>query len=254
MRKRLVWLFIGCLLAIPCMGTQIYQNYRPSADWEQSAEGLTVHMKEFGMDRVVGFDEYAVGVLAAVLDTDTQEETVKAMAVVLRTYIAYMSEDGRTPEGQWLGQPWLSAGERLAKGMDEEKLRKALAETEGRRILYDGVPILPLYCPLSNGKTRNFADVWGGELPYLVSVDSAWDKGSADYMEKVFLSRKKSFGVLRRLTVQKMPGSSCLRVWYKLWKRMIRDMYGRFRSAVRPIRGRNCAVGWVFPPPVLIIQ
>lgn len=191
MRKRLVWLFIGCLLAIPCMGTQIYQNYRPSADWEQSAEGLTVHMKEFGMDRVVGFDEYAVGVLAAVLDTDTQEETVKAMAVVLRTYIAYMSEGGRTPEGQWLGQPWLSAGERLAKGMDEEKLRKALAETEGRRILYDGAPILPLYCPLSNGKTRNFADVWGGELPYLVSVDSAWDKGSADYMEKVFLSRKK---------------------------------------------------------------
>lgn len=191
MRKRLVWLFIGCLLAIPCMGTQIYQNYGPSADWEQSAEGLTVHMKEFGMDRVVGFDEYAVGVLAAVLDADAQEETVKAMAVVLRTYIAYMSAGGRTPEGQWLGQPWLSAGERLAKGMDEELLKKAVAETEGRRILYNGEPILPLYCPLTNGKTRNFADVWGGDAAYLVSVDSGWDKSSSDYMEKIFLSRKK---------------------------------------------------------------
>lgn len=191
MRRRLGWLFIGCLLAIPCMGTQIYQNYRPSADWEQSAEGLTVHMKEFGMDRVVGFDEYAVGVLAAVLEPDAHEETMKAMAVVLRTYIAYMSAGGRTPESQWLGQPWLSAQERLAKGMNEEKLRKAVAETEGCKILYNGEPILPLYCLLSNGKTRNFSDVWGGDLAYLVSVDSPWDKSSSDYMEKIFLSRKK---------------------------------------------------------------
>ena len=49
----------------------------------------------------------------------------------------------------------------------------------------------PLYCPLSNGKTRNFADVWGGDAAYLVSVDSGWDKSSSDYMEKIFLSRKK---------------------------------------------------------------
>ena len=119
MRRRLGWLFIGCLLVIPCMGTQIYQNYRPSADWEQSAEGLTVHMKEFGMDRVVSFDEYAIGVLAAVLEPDTNEETMKAMAVILRTYIAYTSAGGRQPDSQWLGQPWLSARERIAKGMDE---------------------------------------------------------------------------------------------------------------------------------------
>ena len=99
MRRRLGWLFIGCLLAIPCMGTQIYQNYRPSADWEQSAEGFTVHMKEFGMDRVVSFDEYAVGVLAAVLEPNTNEETMKAMAVILRTYIAYTSAGSRKVSG-----------------------------------------------------------------------------------------------------------------------------------------------------------
>ena len=191
MRKRLVWLFIGCLLAIPCMGTQIYQNYRPSADWQQSAEGLTVHMKEFGMDRVVGFDEYAVGVLAAVGDGDEKEETGYVLVFFKRPYIAFMAAAGRPPESRQLGQPWLSAQERLAKGMDEEKLRKAVAETEGCKILYDGQPILPLYCGVTNGKTRNFSDVWSGELPYLVSVDSIWDKGSSDYMEKIFLTRKK---------------------------------------------------------------
>ena len=111
MRKRLVWLFIGCLLAIPCMGTQIYQNYRPSADWQQSAEGLTVHMKEFGMDRVVGFDEYAVGVLAAVLEPDANEETMKVMAVILRTYIAYMSA-GKPPAWSAVAVSPGAAGER----------------------------------------------------------------------------------------------------------------------------------------------
>ena len=76
MRRRLGWLFIGCLLAIPCMGTQIYQNYRPSADWEQSAEGFTVHMKEFGMDRVVSFYEFAVFLLYSVLEAITNDETM----------------------------------------------------------------------------------------------------------------------------------------------------------------------------------
>ena len=191
MRIGLRWLFVGCLLVIPYMGTQIYQNYRPSADWEQSTEGLTVHMKENGMDWVVGFDEYAVGVLAALLEPDTHEETMKAMAVVLRTYIIYVSGNGTMVESEWLGQPWLSSQERLIKGMDEEKLREAVGETSGCKILYNEKPILPLFYDVSNGKTRNFSDVWNGSLEYLTSVDSAWDKGSEDYMDKVFLSRKK---------------------------------------------------------------
>ena len=73
MRGRLVGLFIGCLLLVPLAGTQIYQKYKPSVDWEQSSEGLTVHMKEYGMDRVIGFEEYPVGVMAALLFTWAKE-------------------------------------------------------------------------------------------------------------------------------------------------------------------------------------
>lgn len=188
---RLRWLFIGCLLVLPFTGTQIYQKYKPSVNWEQSAEGLTIHMKEYGMDRVIGFDEYAVGVMAALLAPDTHEETMKTMAVILRTYAAYMNREGKILDSQWMGQPWLSARERLAKGMDEEKLRKAVAETEGCKILWDGEPILPLFYALGNGWSRNFSDVWGGEIPYLIRVESIWDKASEDYMERLFLHRKR---------------------------------------------------------------
>ena len=205
MRVRFRWIFIGCLLAIPYVGTQIYQNYRPSADWEQSAEGLTVHMKQDGVERVIGFDEYAVGVMAAILDPNSHEETLKVMAVVLRTYVRYSCRNGTMAESQWLGQPWLSAKERLAKGMDEEKLRRAVAETSGCEILYSGEPILPLFFYVSNGKTRNLSDVWGQTLDYLISVDSSWDKGSGDYMEKIFMSRKK---ILRALAEAEGTGLS----------------------------------------------
>lgn len=191
MKIRLGWIFIGCLLLVPIAGTQIYQKYRPSVDMEQSAEGLTIHMKEYGMDRVIGFEEYAVGVMAAVLEPETHEETMKVMAVILRTYIAYMAADGKSVDSQWLGQPWLSASERLEKGIDEDKLKKAVTETQGCKILYNGKPILPLYFALGNGRTRNFSEVWSGAVSYLVSVDSGWDKSSEDYMNKIFLSRSK---------------------------------------------------------------
>ncbi|MDD3220967.1 MAG: SpoIID/LytB domain-containing protein [Clostridia bacterium] len=184
MKIRLGWIFIGCLLAIPVTGTQFYQKYKPSEDWKQSTGGLTVHMEELGVDWVIDSDEYVVGVMASVLKPDTHEETMKTMAVILKTYIDYMAANGKSLESRWLGQMWLSAGERQAKGMDEATLRKAVEETGEYRILYDGKPILPLYFALSNGSSRKFVDIWGWDIPYLTSVDSPWDKSSINYMEQ----------------------------------------------------------------------
>lgn len=176
---------------IPYMGTQIYQKYRPSADWEQSTEGLVIYMKENGIEQVVDFDTYAVGVLGALLTPDAHEETIKAMAVILRTYVHYMSENGTMVDSQRLGQPWLSAQERLIKGMDEKKLQKAIKETEDSCILYEDSPILPLFYEASNGKTRNFSDVWSGTVAYLTSVESLWDKSSEDYIQTVHVSKSE---------------------------------------------------------------
>ena len=191
MNIRLRWLITGLLLILPIGGTYIYQRYRPLEEWEHSSEGLTVYMKEQGVGRVVGFDVYAEGVLSAVLEPDAREETMKAMAVVLRTYVAYMSQNGLLVDSTSLGQPWLSEGERLAKGVDVHKIRKALSDTRGCTIHYNEKVILPLYFQVSNGTTRNFADVWGSDVAYLKSVESSWDKGASDYMKKIYVSRRK---------------------------------------------------------------
>ena len=63
------------------MGTYTYQKYRPSVDWEQSSEGLVVYMKENGIERIVDFDTYVMGVLGAILSPDCHEETIKAMTL-----------------------------------------------------------------------------------------------------------------------------------------------------------------------------
>ena len=69
-----------------------------------------------------------------------------------------------------------------------EKIEKAVSEVSGLAITYDSLPILAVYSASSCGKTQNAADVWGGKYPYLVSVDSEWDKLSADNISKVTIS------------------------------------------------------------------
>ena len=180
---------MGCMLIIPYMGTHIYQTYRPSVDWEQSSEGLTVYMKQDGIHQVVDFETYAIGVLGAVLEPNAHDETLKTMAVILRTYLYYAAQGRNYIDSTQLDQPWLSARERLLKGMDDERLRNAVRETKGCVILYKDAPILPLYYAVSNGRTRHFSDVWIGNVEYLVSVESLWDKSAPDYIQKFSVSK-----------------------------------------------------------------
>lgn len=196
MRIRRGWLFIGCALMLPYMGTQIYQKYRPSVDWQQSTGGFVVHMKENGVDRMIEEEDYIAGAMAAILAPEAHIETYKTMAVVLRTYITYMVHSGTLVESQMLGMAWLSPKQRRIKGMDEEKIQEALKETKGVKIYYENAVILPLYYEASNGTTRSFFDVWGSEIPYLINVESAWDKSAPDYLEKQFLSKEKVIRLL----------------------------------------------------------
>ena len=191
MRIRPVWLFISFIFLVPCAGTYIYQKYRPSVDQTLSSEGFVVYMKENGLDRMVDAEEYLMGVLGAVLSPDSSEETAKAMAVVLRTYLYFMAEDSKILHAHLLGQVWLSEDDRRRKGMDEADLQKVIQETRGCVLAYNDVPILPLYHEVSNGKTRSFSDVWSGEAFCLTSVESVWDKSYPEYVKKIHISKSQ---------------------------------------------------------------
>ncbi|MBO4914147.1 MAG: stage II sporulation protein D, partial [Oscillospiraceae bacterium] len=54
----------------------------------------------------------------------------------------------------------------------EEKLARAVHETDGKVVLYGGEPILAVFFSSSAGHTQNAGTVWQTDLPYLQSVDS----------------------------------------------------------------------------------
>ena len=72
-----------------------------------------------------------------------------------------------------------------------EKILSAVSEVAGEAVTYNSEPIVAAYCAISTGKTENAADIWGGELPYLVSVVSSGDKLSPDCSSTVVLSTEQ---------------------------------------------------------------
>ncbi len=70
---------------------------------------------------------------------------------------------GWTAQTRAQGQNWIDAVAATAAG-----------PSTGLAILSAGVPITAFYGSSTGGRTESSADVWGGSLPYAVSVDDHW--------------------------------------------------------------------------------
>lgn len=92
-------------------------------------------------------------------------EALKAQAVAAYTYIKYNNARGLAP----------SVGRNTNVN---SKVQSAVQEVLGRAVYYDGAYINAVYHSTSCGSTTSAKSVWGGNVPYLVSVDSEWDSAS----------------------------------------------------------------------------
>lgn len=62
-----------------------------------------------------------------------------------------------------------------------QRLQSLAARTGQTVLLYNGQPAAACYHAISSGHTEASQNVWGGQLPYLCGVDSAWDKFADGY-------------------------------------------------------------------------
>ena len=128
---------------------------------------------------------YLVGVVRAEMPASFSAEALKAQAVAARTYLLYKIENGGSanhPEADVCDDinccnAYKSAEDAALDWGDqaaayEEKIRAAVAETDGQCILYEGRPVLAVFHSSSAGMTQDAADVWSSSLPYLQSVQS----------------------------------------------------------------------------------
>lgn len=113
--------------------------------------------------RSISLEEYLVGMVAATIPAEYDKETLKAQAVILRSFcMTYMEkEEGKKIiYDKWLKEYYFSKqeyqnlwGEKEAENI--QKIRQAVTETKGIILVCDGDIIKPPFCRMSNGSTRN---------------------------------------------------------------------------------------------------
>jgi len=152
---------------------------------EKRDAALMLRVKLGDRVELMDMESYLRGVLRAEMPASFQQEALKAQAVAARTYALYKMENGPV-----LGHPEADACDDIgccqayrseseaAEGWGalalqyEEKIRSAVAATDGEAVLYDGAPVLAVFHSSSAGATRGAEEVWSAGVPYLQSVAS----------------------------------------------------------------------------------
>ena len=123
-------------------------------------------------------ENFLVGVVAAEMPASFHEKALAAQAVAARTYVlAARAAGGRHADAVVCCDPACCQAWRDPAGLDEEaldKIERAVAETYGQVLYYEGRLAEAPFCSCCGGRTESAAAVWGGERPWLVSVDCSY--------------------------------------------------------------------------------
>ncbi len=181
-----------------------------------AAGSSTITVLIDGKAQEMPLETYVEGVTAAEIADDFPVEAIRAQAVAARTYAVYKQSRGRPaehPEADVCDdfhhcaayQP--DAVKAFSGGY--ARIRKAVQDTAGQVLTYNGTPIAAVFHCVSGPKTEAAADVWGEDIPYLQSVVSPGGTQYAGYESAVALTadefREKVAQVLPQADVSGAP-------------------------------------------------
>ncbi|MBW2543820.1 MAG: SpoIID/LytB domain-containing protein [Deltaproteobacteria bacterium] len=137
----------------------------------------------------VELEDYVSGILGREIYPDWHPETLKAQAVVARTYALHQRAEAR-------GQAFdleAGTGSQVYGGVTAETraIRAAVAATRGEYLAYGQQPILAVYHSASGGQTASSEEVWGRALPYLLSLEVEDEQDSPDTYWRASISKTK---------------------------------------------------------------
>lgn len=166
----------------------------------ESNDSINLLHIENGNVENINIEEYLYGVVAAEMPASYELEALKAQAIVARTYTKYKKnekkhENADICDSSLCCQAWISKENRYARWEENEresnwqKIVTAVNETAGKYIVYEGEPINALFHSNSAGKTELPINVWGGQYPYLQSVETSGEEAYSTYSSMVQLSK-----------------------------------------------------------------
>ena len=154
---------------------------------------LAVYRHDLGRTVEMGLEEYVRGVVAAEMPATFHLEALKAQAVAARTLAlrlwlnqvplpnhpdAIISTDPATHQA-WLSDEQLrEKWGGLAYFWFSEKVNRAVAQTRGLVLTYNGEVIYPAYHASSGGRTEDSENYWTTYVPYLRSVEDPYVAGT----------------------------------------------------------------------------
>lgn len=179
----------------------------PSNQSQTEDAPATITVQTDGTVRTMDLETYVAGVVAAEMPADYPEDALCAQAVAARTYAMYKRAQGTDSDHpdavvcddyrhcaafadleQDASELW-----GLKADTYRERIEQAVQQTEGRIVTYDGEPIAAVFHAASGGQTESAKAVWGTDISYLVSVDSA---GEEEYRKKTTLTANEFRSVM----------------------------------------------------------
>ena len=169
---------------------------------ESYDEGVMLTVRIDGAEREMRLSDYLCGVLMGEMPAEFPLEALKAQAVAARTYTLRRMETGGVlsddpAECQAYCDPATAEqkyGEDAAVYIT--KMRRAVAETDGQVMTYDGTLITATYFSCSGGRTESAQAVWGSSVPYLLSVDSPGEESAGSYESVVTVDKQEMMDAL----------------------------------------------------------
>lgn len=168
----------------------------------QEAAGYEILVKYDWGVWALPLEEYLVYKLSAVMPQEYEKEALKAQAVLLRTEVVEALREEDTKSLQISGGGMERWYETDTGSEAYLPWRQAVEETAGLYLCCEGEPIQASYFKLSNGQTRDAAEVWDTDArPYLTGISCVQDKAARDYSSIVKVSRTNYVRTLQaRLT------------------------------------------------------
>jgi len=179
-----------------------------SAEPELSGNSRQIRLYITDQQEVVSLDleEYLVGVVMAEMPASFELEALKAQAVAARTYLLHQlrSTGGSgCDRGSLLAdicsdsvhcQAWVNPEKKVALWPADRRddylrrIRKAVHQTAGEVIVYQGKLIEAVYHSTCGGKTEYSSSIWSGvPVSYLQSVACAYCSHSPYYQKELLL-------------------------------------------------------------------
>jgi stage II sporulation protein D len=199
--------------APPSQTAQPEPGDEPSAGVLYEGGTLTVFDEATGQPLTLSEREYLLGAVMCEMPALYEPEALKAQVVACHTYaLCVQSMRQSDPDPALMGAAFAVNSETLTGYMTKEraqqiygarfeeyytKMEQAVDAVLRDILTYNGEPISACYHAISPGRTEASENIFVTALPYLVSVDSSYDKTAEGYLSTATFTPGELEDVLR---------------------------------------------------------